>query len=143
MNRAAAIFVALTAGVATAGPHTGFFPPPKQEPFVQESCISVPEIPATLINGWENYGPPFKPASFYKDCFGIVRLSGGIKHEKPEGGGTAFTLPEAYRPMGHEIYATGGTGYRGDVYITPDGGVLPVGKWVGTLTSLSGMTFRQ
>jgi hypothetical protein len=134
MNRAFAAFL-LASSVAVAGP----LPPQRFVKGLPDECVNIPELPLILINGWENYGPPFKPATYYKDCFGIVRLSGAIRRTT----GTSespFVMPEGYRPGGHEVYSIG---YRSELYITPDGSVTVLGRDAGEFTSFSGITFRQ
>jgi hypothetical protein len=55
-------------------------------------------IAPTLLNGWVNFGSGNIEASFYKDEFGVVHLSGLIKSGTTTGGTTLFTLPIGYRP---------------------------------------------
>lgn len=112
-------------------------------------CRPPEEIPAQLINGWQNYGGPFKPASYSKDCVGVIRLSGGIRNPALMGtpGGVApanfssvaFVLPVAYRAGGYEIFPTA---MGGDVHLPIDGSVVIVGG-SSELTMLSGITYTQ
>lgn len=122
----AVVLFALSQSVI-AGP----FPAPGQ-------CARIVEIPIQLENGWENYGSPMKPATFYKDCYGVVRLAGGVRNGTTT---AAFRLPAGYRPEGHEIFPAATTSYRNAaVYITAEGYVDIVGT--SDYVSLSGITFR-
>lgn len=102
------------------------------------ACSKVVELAPILLDGWENYGPPFPAVSAYKDCMGRVHIRGGVRNG---GGGTAFVLPEGFRPDGHEIFVAATSAYRpATVYVTVDGQVTIIGD--KNFVSLSGISYR-
>jgi hypothetical protein len=129
------------ADVAAGGALTGHYPSPQ---------LAAPETPQpiTFENGWHDYGLAYNPTRYYKDPFGIVHLSGGMS-----GGtlrGTAFTLPEGYRPCGVALFAVLSTDGGGGA-----GNIVPASFWIykngqayvqnggsNAFVSLEGITFR-
>jgi hypothetical protein len=118
-------------------------------------------------NGWRNFGGalpgnsyPWATAGFYKDPYGVVHLKGlveataGTPAAGP--GNIIFTLPDGYRPDGHEVFAAIASDgfaritinrtiwlpdlWRGDYTNVGGRVILEVGStgWV----SLSGISFR-
>lgn len=79
--------------------------------------------PATLVNGWVNFGGGKANASFYKDGAGVVHIQGLIKLGTI--GAVAFTLPAGYRPLGNLTVATNASNAFGSVDINSDGTVTP------------------
>jgi hypothetical protein len=64
-------------------------------------------VPATLGNGWGDYGASTTPASYCRDLCGFVHLRGLIKRSIA---GTAdyalmFTLPASHRPAYESTFA--------------------------------------
>lgn len=97
----------------------------------------VPASP-TLTNGWANFGAPNGNASYYRDQFGVVRLSGVIKSGTV--GLAAFVLPANYRPSSTMRFAAESNGAFGVLTIDAAGNVTPaVGSNVKF--SLDGVTF--
>ena len=115
-------------------------------------AVQAEQAVAAFANGWSAFDAARTP-KYYKDPFGVVRLSGGLK------GGTvaltdgpsnvAFTLPAGYRPD-HTIYewvlATNAANFSTlSVYlgVTTDGGVHVIGAAGSNgFVSLDGFTFR-
>ncbi len=93
-------------------------------------------------------GASYNPARFYKDPLGIVHLSGGMS-----GGtlrGTAFTLPEGYRPVGVALFtvlSTDGAGGSGNIvpacfFVFRNGTAYVQNGGSDAFVSLEGITFR-
>jgi hypothetical protein len=101
-------------------------------------------IPASLINGWVNYGDPFNPASYFADKNGVVHLRGLVKNGVI--GAPIFNLPVGYRPAGQELHIVASvSGASGDGIgrcdILTNGDVFPrsgINGWF----SLDGITFK-
>jgi S-layer family protein len=96
-------------------------------------------------NGWGNSGG-FGRAGFFKDALGIVHLKGTLSGP---GNGTAFTLPEGYRPAEALFLPVAGTtgGPAIAAYLViqpePDGRLQPVGAgFVACDVGLDGLSFR-
>lgn len=89
-------------------------------------------VPATLVNSWVNFGAPNGDASYYRDQFGVVRLSGVIKTGAI--GSAAFTLPANCRPAATMRFAVESNGAFGALTVDAAGEVKPV---VGSSVSFS------
>jgi hypothetical protein len=66
----------------------------RESPLDVAQLVSVQRID-TFTGGWRDYEAVGNPAGFYKDPFGMVRLSGSIFGGAP--GSHAFTLPTGFR----------------------------------------------
>jgi hypothetical protein len=100
--------------------------------------IGDSEAPA-FANGWVNFSAS-QPATFYKDPFGRVYLSGLIKTGTV--GSAAFTLPPGFRPAYQQSLDTISNNAQGRVDITVGGAVTPVSPSSNTWVSLDGLSFR-
>lgn len=89
---------------------------------VTRSERSEPGVPILVTGwgaGWGNYTPTvFAPASYWKDRYGRVRLSGLVK-------GTAntriFTLPVGYQPSFTVRFPAITDGTKGQIAVTASG----------------------
>lgn len=94
--------------------------------------------------GWDNLGPAFAPAGFYKDGFGVVHLQGTL--DAPGTASTIFTLPPGYRPdsaWNFNYFPVVADGMEPTVIqIDFDGDVSTVVNTVNNDVSLNGITFR-
>jgi len=108
--------------------------------YVSGQTINEDKIYPSLLNGWENYGGSFTPASYWKDKNGVVHITGLVKN------GTSyiiFQLPAGYRPAETEIFALTNSAYnvtRIDVRISGDV-VISQGLHTTWMT-LAGITFK-
>lgn len=97
-------------------------------------------IAPTLLNSWVNYSAAHRPAGFYKDSSGLVRIEGLIKSGTATPGTTIFTLPSGYRPSKDIYFPTASNGAHGEVTITSAGSVNIVAG-SNTYFSLDGISF--
>jgi hypothetical protein len=96
--------------------------------------------PLVLLNGWTNYGPVYGPATFHKDAYGRVHLSGLIQSGSWQA--VIAALPEGFRPAARVV--AGGNVHISNarVDILPTGEVVYVsGKGQVEWLSLSGISF--
>lgn len=95
-------------------------------------------VAPTLLNSWAEYAGGFQAPGYYKDGFGIVRLTGVVKSGAI--GSTIFTLPAGYRPGSDMQFPVASNGY-GSCRVRPDGSVI---AFAGSTTwySLDGVAFR-
>ncbi|MBQ8640441.1 MAG: hypothetical protein IJ468_14960 [Lachnospiraceae bacterium] len=100
------------------------------------------ELTLTLYNSWRQYSS-FKTASYYKDKFGIVHLSGVICGGTITYGTQISLLPAGYRPAAAEIFPVSTEGdYNGKIGIGPDGNVYVHTLANNSFVSFSGISFR-
>lgn len=97
-------------------------------------------INPTLLNGWVNYDDvSWRHAAYYKDNFGIVRVTGLVKN------GTLnqpiMQLPAGYRPSKGLFFAVTGAGAFGSVSIDASGNVYH-NSGSNAYFSLDGICFR-
>lgn len=96
---------------------------------------------AVLGNGWTNVNAAVNgPASYWRDPFGIVHLSGMIT-----GGSVnlaAFTLPAGYCPTYEMQLAISSNDLFGQLRITQAGAVIPRIASAAGNTNLNGISFR-
>lgn len=84
-------------------------------------------LPATLGNGWSNYGDTYAPAGYRMSPASIVELRGLVRGGTVEWTTPMFTLPIGYRPRHRLLFATStGNATHGRVDIDPNGNVYPV-----------------
>lgn len=96
----------------------------------------------TLENGWVNYDPTTKEATYYKDGNMRVHLSGIIKNGAITGGTTLFTLPAEFRPRSQEFFQVLSSGaIPASIYIQADGQVKIFSGIDSAYLSLSGISF--
>ena len=82
--------------------------------------VPAPEAPKAItsfLNGWASFGANY-PVTYWKDAFGVVHLSGGLKNGTVSEGIASvpiFTLPAGYRPALVQyvpvVSTEGGPGY--------------------------------
>lgn len=94
---------------------------------------------ATLTNGWTNESG-FGLASYAKDQFGVVRLSGTVSHD-PNTSEALFTLPAGYRPAHITLLVVpiNAKDKVGLLRIDPNGVVTPGDR--ANFISLNGISF--
>lgn len=91
-------------------------------------------------HSWVNFASGWQVATYYKDVFGFVRLSGVIKSGTV--GSSAFTLPPGYRPAAAEPFSIVSNGVFGRVDVNGDGTVVPQSPSSNVSVSLSGIVFK-
>lgn len=95
-----------------------------------------------FVGTWTNYGSGYEVASFYRDPFGRVHLSGLVK--SGTSGTTIFSLPGGYRPRARELFVID-TGNPGDtlgrIDVTATGDVIHISGGT-TYVQLHGISFR-
>lgn len=104
------------------------------------------EAAPALQNGWVDYDPATRAASFYKDRNGRVHIAGIIKSGTVTSGTTIFTLPAGSRPKAQEFFpvltaTTTNQALTAGVYILTNGQVK---TWIGVgaeFLNLSGISF--
>jgi len=97
------------------------------------SSAAYTRTPATLLNGWSNYGSEWAPASYVMDSAGRVNLQGLVRGGTMADGTPIFNLPAAMAPplFHHISMHASGTGFSTiGVNVTPS----VVAKNVGTNT---------
>ena len=106
--------------------------------------VKLPEnwIAPTLLNGWVNFGDGWSTAAYYKDYFGIVRLTGRIKWGTTTGGTIIFVLPVGYRPSGRLGFTINAGDLRADVTIGSAGEVSIWNVTNNIFLYLDGISFR-
>jgi hypothetical protein len=81
-----------------------------------DGVVPAPEAPHTVtsfLNNWVQFGTSY-PVTYWKDGFGVVHLTGGLKAGTVSEGITSvpiFTLPAGYRPATVQyvpVVSTGG-----------------------------------
>lgn len=95
-----------------------------------------------FVGTWTNYGSGYEVASFYRDPFGRVHLSGLVR--SGTAGTTIFSLPGGYRPRARELFAvvTGNpVDTLGRIEVTANGDVLHV-TGSTDYVQLHGISFR-
>lgn len=108
---------------------------------VKKTQIGIPVWqPATLINGWANYGGSFPNAEYIVDLAGVVHLRGMIRNGTAQ---AAIQLPPELAPSTRELFSClGQTSViaRADVEVT---GIVNVSQQaaVGQWVSLSGISW--
>jgi hypothetical protein len=81
-------------------------------------------VPATLVNGWTNFGAPYETVSYMIDTLGFIHLKGVASAGTKTGGTIIFTLPVGFRPNA-KIMCIGVTGGLVEqIYINADGTVV-------------------
>ena len=100
-------------------------------------------IEPTLLNGWANFNTDtYQGASYYKDPFGLVHLSGMVSGGTVTAGTGLFTLNEGYRPAKTEIFLCITANGYGSIRIDKNGTVVLRSGADATWTSLSGIVFK-
>jgi hypothetical protein len=94
-------------------------------------------IPASLSNGWVNYGDGYNPAGYFLDKNGVVHLRGLVKSGKS----SIFTLPSGYRPQYRELFTVTAADALSRCDISTTGEVTPMSGG-NSYYSLDGITFR-
>lgn len=94
----------------------------------------------TLQNSWVNYGGVYAKASYRRDPFGNVMLSGLIKNGTTAPGTVLATLPQGARPSGTELFIVQTAATHGRVDINNLGQIVLVSGSASHL-SLSGISF--
>jgi hypothetical protein len=96
----------------------------------------------TLLNGWENYGAGWTPASYGRDSQGFIHLRGLIKSGTVTASTVLFVLPTDFRPTlnaGPFITISNGAASRVDVLA--DGSVTIEGTTSNVYLSLNTIYF--
>jgi hypothetical protein len=130
-------------------------PPP---PLIRVAYVGERAI--VSFSGWEDYGPPYAPGTYYRDDQGVVHLDGVAKSADippvppgtgpwPNqnlcglgGGSTMLILPAGYRPKAQEIFAVDSGDAHGRVDVLPNGSVVCVAGAGDRYVSLDGISFR-
>jgi len=96
-------------------------------------------IAPTLLNGWVNYGGIAETCGYYKDEFGVVRISGLTKLGMV--GQPIFNLPVGYRPQSKQGFKTVANRDLVTVEIDVDGNVIVL-QDSNTWLSLANISFK-
>lgn len=139
-----ALLLALALPVfAQRGPVTE--PDPRTQPqavAAPTNCGEIVTASITLTSDWVEYGEGTKGVEVYKDCVGVVHMSGILKHSltplSPPS--PLFVLPPGFRPTAFEMFVVATSQGPATILIPPEGDVVIIGT--GFFTSLSGITFR-
>ena len=95
-------------------------------------------VAVALLNSWANFGAPYGAVSYYRDQFGVVRLSGVMKSGAI--GSVAFNLPANCRPSNTMRFAVESNCAFGYVTVSAAGDVVPAGG-SNVSFSLDGVSF--
>jgi hypothetical protein len=146
--------------LSKVGPRARFALEHPQMPKETAAGYTVVQVVGTRF-GWEEYGPPFPGASYYRDNEGVVHLAGVVKSF---GGGSdpnvtpnqcassseapavtpppIFVLPASDRPADRHDFAVDSNGSLGVVDVLPSGQVVCESGSGDRSVSLDGITFR-
>jgi hypothetical protein len=94
---------------------------------------------AKLMNGWQTHLGATAPAGYAKDSAGVVHLRGTMHNGTDDT--TAFVLPKRMRPRHITVLTLFTSTPGGELEISSDGTVLPIGGGDTTYTSLDGISF--
>ena len=95
-------------------------------------------FPASLINGWQDFGGLWVPARYRLDEDGMIHVQGMIRNGTATPGTTVFTLPVGFRPdWDYPMFGQSSTGHCRTNVRTTTGEVQTEVGWSTTWTAMN------